>query len=99
MRPYGDAYEAGRCNLDEAAGGLEAVMSRPGCVGGVPALFDMLGNANEWIDSCEADEGAGDLCVVRDAFYASPPSAVCATVGTRNRSSSHSARGFRCCAP
>lgn len=99
VRPYGDAYEADRCNVAASGGTREVVMSRPGCVGGVAGLYDMLGNVNEWVDSCTGDGGADDSCYVRESFYASGEGVTCATVGTRARSSWHVGRGFRCCAP
>jgi formylglycine-generating enzyme len=44
---YGDAFEEGRCvRLPDS---LEPVGSRPGCEGGYSGLFDMGGNAGEWV--------------------------------------------------
>lgn len=99
LLPYGDAYEIGRCNVGLSEGKLEPVKNRDGCVGGVAGLYDMVGNVNEWVDSCTGDTGADDGCYVRESFYGSSQTATCASVGTRARSSTHMARGFRCCAP
>ncbi|MBN9166811.1 MAG: hypothetical protein BGO98_14490 [Myxococcales bacterium 68-20] len=99
LLPYGNEYEPGRCNVGSSGVTIERVKNRAECVGGVPGLYDMVGNVNEWVDSCSGEVGADDGCYVRESFYASDGTVTCATVGSRIRSSTHGARGFRCCAP
>ncbi len=60
--PYGDTYDPTACNgKDLAAGGLVEVGSLPGCEGGIPGVFDMSGNVEEWVGSC-AGAGADAQC-------------------------------------
>jgi formylglycine-generating enzyme len=49
LYPYGDEYEAGACNEPtDGTWTFKRVATSPGCVGGYPGLFDMIGNAYEW---------------------------------------------------
>ena len=36
--------------------------SFPGCEGYFPGLFDMEGNVAEWVDGCDGNTGAADVC-------------------------------------
>jgi hypothetical protein len=51
--PYGNDYDATACPLGLSPVGPNA------CEGGFAGLFDMTGNAREWVDSCR-----GDVCTV-----------------------------------
>jgi len=100
-RPYGDASaDAAVCNVVPTdGGGLWNVASSPACSGGYPGIYDLLGNATEWVDSCTGTAGATDDCRIRESWYGGERSADCATTGVRGRDTHHSARGFRCCSP
>lgn len=86
--PYGPAYAANKCN--DTGGGPNAVASHPGCVGGVPGLFDMNSNVSELIDDC-----TGTNCVQRGGDYAGPGS--CLATADYPISGPAGSIGFRCC--
>ena len=100
--PYGNTFRPTACNgVDQHMMGVVPVGSLTGCQGGVPGLFDMSGNVEEWQNSCDGTAGASDSC--RDgtgAFdYGDPPD------GTRCDFADYDARsgqfpdvGLRCCA-
>src|SRR5256885_7307861 len=52
--PYGTTYDATACYFTIGPE-TSAVSMYPKCVGGYPGLFDMTGNVEEWIDSCQGD--------------------------------------------
>jgi formylglycine-generating enzyme required for sulfatase activity len=100
--PYGGTYTAGACNLDQA--GPAPVGSLAGCEGGFAGVFDLVGNVEEWLDSCTGTAGAGDTCIDGTASFAVPGTSGEATVtclfpdsDTRNLTDPNV--GFRCCAP
>ncbi len=99
--PYG-SFVAGKCN-DQAAGKGELVkvpFAGGTCVGGVGQLYDMSGNAREWIDSCTANKGASDQCLVfGGSFKASKEADLsCSGSGSASRNTATLADiGFRCC--
>ena len=70
--PYGDTYVDDACNTSGNAGEVIAVGSYPSCQGGFSGIYDMVGNAEEWEDSCELSaDPASDNCKVRGgAFWA-----------------------------
>jgi len=96
--PYGTAYDPSACNGGATTGNLVPVGTKPGCVGGYDGLFDMSGNASEWVDACK-DDGT---CQHRGgAFYSKDPAAPrlsCSDFGGIGRLESYSTVGFRCCA-
>lgn len=72
--PYGASYDPHACNgVDHEAGALLPVGSMPTCTGGYPGIFDIVGNAGEWIDSCEDGMGEGgpgeDRCHTNGGTY------------------------------
>jgi formylglycine-generating enzyme len=72
--PYGDAPEAGACNVGNAAGGQQPVKTRPKCEGGYSGIFDMVGNSEEWVAEC-----AGGYCETYGGWWGSAASASCMT--------------------
>jgi formylglycine-generating enzyme len=100
--PYGNMFDATACNgVDMNMGHVVPVGSLSGCQGGVPGLFDMSGNVEEWQDSCDGNTGANDSC--RDgagAFdYGDPPDGTrCDFADQDMRSGQFPDVGIRCCA-
>jgi formylglycine-generating enzyme required for sulfatase activity len=105
--PYGATYDPYACNgIDSEAGTLEPVGTRKTCVGGYPGLFDMVGNAGEWIDSCDqSSDGGGpqlDQCRTTGGtcVWNNPGNqwTRCDNViDTNARQDVYGDRGFRCC--
>ena len=93
--PYGAAAEAAFCATTESSPShVVNVASMPNCQGAEQGLFDMSGNAAEWIDSCE-----GANCVVRGGSYEDTAgNATCSIRISVNASSALADVGFRCCA-
>lgn len=97
---YGSTWDAGACNDDNINSAVEPVTTFPNCVGGFPGIFDMTGNAREWIDSCVANTGNGDDCRSFGGDYTDDNNgAVCASATTHHRDYTNDATGFRCCWP
>jgi hypothetical protein len=98
--PYGDTFRPGACpgaSLDmwTLSGELHAA-GRASCEGGFPGLFDLEGNALEYIDAIHVDEGP--------APYAIAVGDVAADAASEGLSVAqpiwmpHPLIGFRCCA-
>ncbi len=82
---YGATENSSACNVLHVDGGASAdVATRSTCVGGFPDLYDMVGNATEWVDARDLD--AGNVAIVGgswgfpstgpvacNAFTATPP--------------------------
>lgn len=84
--------QQGECN---ASGGLADVASYE-CEGYYPGIFDLEGNAAEWVDSCDSWEGMDDVCHLAGGSYVNQ--AFCDNVLAdypRNRLADPF--GFRCC--
>jgi formylglycine-generating enzyme required for sulfatase activity len=97
---YPGAWDAGACNDDGITNRLEPVSTFPNCIGGFPGIYDMTGNAREWIDSCNADIDNGDSCVIMGGDYSNDHNgSVCTQFTTHNRDYTGSSTGFRCCWP
>lgn len=93
--PYGDSLVPAACNQGNPLGAIEAVRSRPSCEGGVPGLFDMAGNASEWVDSCD---GVGNCSLVGGYFGTGDGGATCRASEDQSILLRSDALGFRCCA-
>lgn len=96
--PYGNTYDSNLCagELKKGAGTVD-VASLTQCVGGVNGLYDMSGNAWEWIDSC-AGITATDPCVTHGGDFTSPPAELQCDAGKKYPANAKDAfRGFRCC--
>jgi formylglycine-generating enzyme required for sulfatase activity len=103
--PYGQVYDASACNVGAATssqGSLDLVGNPATCQGGVPGLFDMSGNAQEYENDCEhTADAAADRCHFRGGTYFFPPGSVtCAAIGGGNdnfRSEIGPYNAIRCC--
>jgi sulfatase modifying factor 1 len=95
--PYGTSYQSGACNDQNSGEKLLEVGTEPKCQGYYPGLFDMLGNAQEWVDACDGQAGATDGCERIGGSYMSDESTVCSTSGLAQRDAYGPQVGFRCC--
>jgi formylglycine-generating enzyme required for sulfatase activity len=95
--PYGTNYQNDACNDQNTGKKLFEVGTEPKCQGYYPGLFDMVGNAQEWVDSCDGKAGASDGCERIGGSYLSDASTVCSTSGQAQRNAYGSQVGFRCC--
>jgi formylglycine-generating enzyme required for sulfatase activity len=101
--PYTDAVsgtsqEAGLCVLN-AGQTLPVDRSPNACEGGYPGLFDMVGNVEEWIDSCEGQNETSD-CIAMGSAYdddLSLADSSCGSIFRVGRNSTKATVGFRCC--
>jgi formylglycine-generating enzyme required for sulfatase activity len=88
------------CNATFGTSGLVAVASLPGCEGWYTGLFDLEGNASEWVDSCDVDAGAAggasDTCYVLGGSYLDE-TAYCTESNGLARNTRVDSIGFRCC--
>jgi formylglycine-generating enzyme required for sulfatase activity len=97
---YGSVWDAGACNDNGINGVVEPVATFPACVGGFPGIYDMTGNAREWIDSCSADKDNSDNCLIMGGDYTNDHNgSVCTQNVTHNRDYTGDSTGFRCCWP
>lgn len=90
--PYGDELIGGEC---ATSGHLR--LARQGCEGGYLGIYDMVGNVEEWIDSCTG-EGPSDRCALMGGSVVDD-SARCETAHwIFSRAGRTPLTGFRCCA-
>lgn len=100
--PYGNTYDASACAGDDPDASVSPVGSHPGCVGGVPGVFDMSGNAWEWDNVCTPTTGGpqNDKCLLRGGGAGSSPAQLrCLgrNAAPYSRDTSFCTVGFRCC--
>lgn len=111
--PYGtildDTVKPGYCHLDgtdNSVGQQADVGSHPECVLPDAAVYDLLGNVQEWIDACEpagSSPEASACRVMGGVWYFASSYSTCnfadpvAGMGAARSMASH-AIGFRCCA-
>ncbi len=89
------------CNDD--GGGVEPAGST--CEGSYPGLYDMQGNANEWIDSCgtgiDPANPEDDDCLLLGGSYTGVTGGFCSETTDATDGATRNARaapwGFRCC--
>ncbi len=102
--PWGDTFDGTKCNGPSAGkGDVVAVSSMPSCVGGLPGLFDMAGNVQEWVNSCSgtgasagcADRGAA--FIIHDTSQPESERLKCAFRDTTARNIQADNNGIRCC--
>jgi len=97
--PYGSTYRDGACN-DQNLHPVE-VGTFPECQGGVPGVFDMSGNVDEWENACTSFNAADPVqnCLSRGgAFFSDSNQLACAGLRDHPRGSLSDITGFRCCA-
>lgn len=90
--PYGDESVNNACATDNSV--------RPvgqGCEGGYTGIFDMVGNAGEWIDACDAEFQGTELCVMQGG-HPTETLARCTTHRLLGRHAKFPFAGIRCCA-
>ncbi len=105
--PYGDVYEKTGCvTLDYASDPAyldSEIRLRPSreakkCQGGFPGLYDMGGNASEWIDESYEETGKNDDVIMFGADYGSGESdAKCIYRESATRDDRNGGTGIRCC--
>lgn len=99
--PYGNTFQSGACVGDTGNAGPQAVGTAAGCEGGYPGVFDLSGNVEEWVDTCNQATGANDDCYARGGNYSqdSSSSLACVTpsVALQTRDTAEPWFGFRCC--
>ncbi|MCS6902178.1 MAG: formylglycine-generating enzyme family protein, partial [Polyangiaceae bacterium] len=99
--PYGDIYDKNRCNGKELGKGTTVSVSEMDqCEGGYPGIFNMSGNAIEWMDACKPDDDPTkpDLCLIRGgSFFDDAASLTCSKTFSMYRNQVASDVGFRCC--
>lgn len=93
---YGNNESDTKCN-ESVDNDVEPVASFPGCVGHYNGLYDMVGNAIEWIDACDANTGEADNCAIIGGSYTVEPEGGCDDYDLTPRDSTGIALGFRCC--
>lgn len=100
---YGTTYDPNRCNgADMGSGAIKPAKSMAKCETAKPGIFDMSGNAYEWVDGCSVDAnnpGAQhDTCCFRGGSYNSQGDEMrCGTTYISTRDSAWDDVGFRCC--
>ena len=108
--PYGSTYQALACDgadYTAANGGSPPTLRErddngtiipSSCQGGASGLYHMSGNVAEWEDSCDANAGPTDSCLVRGGGYNSAAAALrCDASATAARQATLADVGFRCC--
>jgi formylglycine-generating enzyme required for sulfatase activity len=102
--PYGGAFDASVCNGPERDSGTVLPASAiPNCVGGYAGVANMVGNADEWIDSCKTSssgpEAGADNCERRSGSWSDPDGSLqtCSFARTGPRQLEDDDIGFRCC--
>jgi hypothetical protein len=96
--PYGGfTYKAGYCNFGDY---MADVGTFPMCEGHYTGMFDLIGNAAEWIDSCDGSGGTDhskDLCQLGGGSYIKSDYNCQIYIGDYTRSDHADLFGFRCC--
>lgn len=102
--PYGPDHEEGRCNDAPAGPDPGNSLRDTGgatCEGGFQGVFDMSGNADEWVDACQSPN---DIYCQRagGAYYArfdDPTNgSQCSSIWKYESHCMTNGTGFRCCA-
>ncbi|MEI9949581.1 MAG: SUMF1/EgtB/PvdO family nonheme iron enzyme [Pseudomonadota bacterium] len=98
--PYGGTtFKPDYCN-EYSSGDMADIAEFDKCEGHYPGIFDLVGNAAEWIDSCDTDGGTDrslDNCRLTGGSFVSADYTCQTYFDTYRRSDHRSAFGFRCC--
>lgn len=100
---YGDTYRPTACrgrDVGDFSDYTQPVRTARECrvsAGPFAGVYDLLGNADEWEDSCEANVDAMDLCHVRGGSTQTETS--CKAGHKIKRNTADLFTGFRCCSP
>jgi sulfatase modifying factor 1 len=96
LYPYGGSHKDAACNDSSAGSGKVApVASFEQCGGYYPGIFDMLGNAAEWVDACDDNLGQADGCETIGGNFSTTPT--CSSSSLKHRNEQPPGVGFRCC--
>jgi sulfatase modifying factor 1 len=93
--PYGNEFKAAYCN---GSGAMADAGASKNCEGHDSGVFDLVGNAAEWLDSCVDDPGGDhsmDTCELMGGSYLDDFD--CGTNFNSPRSGTAAVFGFRCC--
>jgi formylglycine-generating enzyme required for sulfatase activity len=85
------------CNSNGGFGNVAPVATFPGCEGFYPGLFDLEGNVAEWVDSCDGETGAADICLLLGGNIIDNVSYCDEIPFTNRRDDTAYTFGFRCC--
>ncbi|HEY1537322.1 MAG TPA: SUMF1/EgtB/PvdO family nonheme iron enzyme, partial [Polyangiaceae bacterium] len=95
--PYATYEKDGYCNEQDGFGELADVKSYTNCQGHYEGLYDMVGNVEEWLDSCDGDTTNTDHCAVIGGSEFSQPDGGCEIYDLEQRDGQYPGVGFRCC--
>jgi sulfatase modifying factor 1 len=103
MYPNTNTYDPESCNVHSifSDGGLRPVGSSTNCES-FSGLYDLVGNVEEWQDSCEANTGKEDMCLTGAGSVTTPDAGKSATCGYFDQGARGETRpdvGIRCCWP
>lgn len=102
---YGTTWARNKCNDYTIFGTTTVpVASMDGCQAPASSaftgVFDLIGNLEEWVDSCRTSEGSGDSCPPRGLPFGGGAAApLCENSLYAKRSQASPTLGFRCCTP
>ena len=88
--------DADMCNSKDGNGFVAPVATFPGCEGRTPGAFDLEGNVEEWVDSCDGATGATDKCSLAGGNIIDAQS-YCSEADEFPRNDVSAYFGFRCC--
>jgi formylglycine-generating enzyme len=96
--PYGNAYNGTACNGgDKGIGQPLAAKSLSTCEGGFDGVFDLSGNAHEWVDACGPGTNTASCRISQSAWTHSSADMACNTFEELARDYHEDEVTFRCC--